>query len=170
MIDLIQLSKSSNSICVRPRLPYRKVFIAPQALEALQAAQGLLGNDVKLVLTRGFENSGCVLRALHRVGRLLGAILFRIVYPGRASEIKDIFCPNGHDLDGTHIDVSVIAKGQLKRLLPFGVFTSRQHAAKIRDSEKAWLPQVYKALEQCGFRIHPNLTESLQIHCDLMQR
>lgn len=33
------------------------------------------------------------------------------------------FGANGHDIDGRHIDVSVVLHGKRLRLLPLGVFT-----------------------------------------------
>ncbi|WP_241774741.1 hypothetical protein [Pseudomonas protegens] len=50
--------------------------------------------------------------------------------------------------------------------LPLGVFTppARQEQRKARYS--AVVEEVKATLGQCGFQIHRNPTESLQIHCD----
>lgn len=56
--------------------------------------------------------------------------------------------------------------GKRLRFLPLGVFTppARQEQRKARYS--AVVEEVKATLGQCGFQIHRNPTESLQIHCD----
>ncbi|MNI87709.1 hypothetical protein D3C73_1449310 [compost metagenome] len=98
--------------------------------------------------------------------RRLGIAVFRCCYRHRHDEIDAIFGANGHDLDGRHVDVSLVLHGQRLRLLPLGVFTplrwQQQRVSRHADAVAA----AKDALQRCGFDLHPNATESLQIHCD----
>ena len=157
-----------GAIKVKPRWPYRRVVISKVALQLLERCQGKLEPDVRLVLTRGFEPGNAVFRTLHKACRWLGSIFFRFVFPERKSECGEIFGSNGHDVDGTHIDVAVECRGSIKKLLPRGVFSTSYQLERIRENESALLEVVYKALRTSGFRIHSNPTEALQIHCDMI--
>jgi hypothetical protein len=97
----------------------------------------------------------------------VGALLFRLLYPSRANQAPEIFSPNGHDTDGTHVDVAVEVSGTVQKLLPFGVFSTSNQVANIAKREEALLSRVYAALHFVGFRVHSNPTEALQIHCDM---
>ena len=105
---------------------------------------------------------------LRRQFRLLGIRAFRLFYPRRQHEIADIFGSNGHDVDGTHIDVSFRLNGRRIRMLPLGVFTPPVWLYRRRQRWAVPLHQVCSALKENGFRIHRNDTESMQIHCDYL--
>lgn len=53
---------------------------------------------------------------------------------------------------------------------PLGVFTPLrwQDRRVARHSEA--VVQVKRSLQQCGFELHHNATEALQIHCDYRPR
>jgi hypothetical protein len=154
------------NIQIQPRWPAQQVHIDSDVLDKLQTIQAGLPEHIGLILTRGYETS--------RIGfarkqfRALGIRAFRLIYSGRRNEIAAIFGSNGHDIDGTHIDISLRLYGRRVRLLPLGVFTpllwQKHRVARFSNP----LNQVKKALIHEGFRIHSNSTESLQIHCDLI--
>ena len=169
MDDLITIDSSyAGGIGVKPRWPYRHVAVSSEALRRLEDAQQRLGNDLRLIITRAFEPGGPIVRRLHRLGRAVGSVLFSTLYPHRADERSAIFSSNGHDKDGTHVDVSVEYQGQLLRFLPFGVLSSTEQVRRSSEASSPQLKAVYAALEAEGFRIHSNPTEALQIHCDLI--
>ena len=169
-MDLISLdSDYDGAIKVRPRWPYSRVLVSPEALARLEKAQTFLAPDTQFILTRGFEPGGWLLRGLHRLGRKIGGLIFVALYPSRADERAEIFSANGHDQDGNHIDVGILREGIEMRFLPFGVMSSRSQVAANRQSESAIIERAYNALQSAGFQIHSNPTESLQIHCDLVQ-
>ncbi len=161
-------SKYNGSIKVRPRWPYTCVAVAPEALRRLEEAQSRLGAEAVLVLTRGYEPGGVMLRCLHSVCRVVASRLFRLLYPSRANQASEIFSPNGHDTDGTHVDVAVEIEGKVRKLLPLGVFSTSHQIATIVKREEALLRRIYGELNSVGFRVHVNPTEALQIHCDMM--
>ena len=161
-------SDYSGAIKVRPRWPYSRVLVSPEAFESLERAQSLLSPDLQLVLTRGLEPGGWLLKRFHWLGRKLGASVFLILYPTRSHERAEIFSANGHDKDGNHLDVSIIHAGVQKRFLPFGVLTSSSLVDASKEAESVVLDTIYKALRSVGFSVHSNPTESLQIHCDLV--
>jgi len=96
--------------------------------------------------------------------------VFRACYPQRHDEVDAIFGANGHDIDGRHIDVSVVLHGKRLRLLPLDVFTPPrwQHRRTARHAEA--IARVKRSLQHCGFELHHNPTEALQIHCDFRPR
>ncbi|HCP9006080.1 TPA: hypothetical protein OF588_004432, partial [Escherichia coli] len=96
--------------------------------------------------------------------------LFRACYPQRQDEVDAIFGANGHDIDGRHVDVSLVLHGERLRLLPLGVFTPPrwQHRRVARYAEP--VARAKRSLQHCGFELHHNPTEALQIHCDYLPR
>jgi hypothetical protein len=156
-------------VLIRPRWPARRVVVDAAVLEGLQAAQAALPDAIELVLTRAYEPKSSGLGGARDAFRAAGILMFRWLYPGRRDEITEIFGANGHDVDGTHVDVSFRLDGRRVRMLPLGVFTppawQRRRARRCAPA----LAQVKAALRAQGFRIHPNATESLQIHCDWMR-
>lgn len=169
MVDYLSLPAGYHSnLQVAPRWPYKKVLICPEAFSRLQQAQGKLGQTAQLIITRGFEPGNIILRRLHSFMRKLGAVVFILCYPQRFSEVSEIFSSNGHDTDGTHVDVAVSQNAKLLNLLPSGVLT---HAVTIAAIEKEYsniLTVVRMTLTEVGFKTHSNQTEALQIHCDMM--
>jgi hypothetical protein len=163
-----RLSKNQpGSIIIKPRWPYRYVYISNNTYEKLMAAQEQLQKyNVQIVLTRGFENEGSLKKSLHTLGRRTGAVIFTFIFPQRQNEIKDIFSANGHDVDGDSIDVGIIADGKPLNLLPYGVLTTTTQITNIRNAHRQILDTVWDALQACGFSIHPNKIEALQIHCE----
>jgi hypothetical protein len=151
-------------ILVEPRKWRGHVLISRQALAALCAAQDALPEHVQLVLTRGFEKETRTLFLL----RAIGKILFQIAFSRRRSEASAIFGHNGHSSNGDHVDLAVEVNSTKLNLLPCGVFTPHGLLCKIEEKHSAVLKDVRAALCRAGFAIHMNATESLQIHCDLM--
>ena len=127
----------------------------------------LAGHGLALVLTRGFESRGRLIRMGHYLARILGMVLFGLVYPHRLREIGAIFSPNGHDRTGDSIDVGILDQGHALDLLPFGVFTPLWLIKKNRRAYQRELRQTWSALESAGFVIHVNITQAMQIHCEL---
>ena len=157
-----------HGIRIRPRWPARQVHVDAVALNKLQSVQAQLPSDITLILTRGYERGASRLGFARTHFRKLGIGVFRRLYPGRQHEIADIFGSNGHDVDGTHIDVSFCLKGRRIRMLPLGVFTPSGWQHRLAQRYASPLHVVLASLRQSGFRIHRNETESLQIHCDLV--
>ena len=122
-------------IIVNPRWPYRAVYISNEVYGALVRAQERLSShQIKLILTRGYENQGNVLRILHSFARKIGAILFCSIYPKRRSEVGEIFSPNGHDISGDSIDVGFMHNEKIVSLLPCGVFTNESTINRLRQT------------------------------------
>ncbi|UTV56673.1 hypothetical protein [Burkholderia arboris] len=167
--NLLTLTRGVQAgVQIRPRWPARYVRVEARVLGKLQAIQAELPAEIDLILTRGYEPRASGLGVARRGFRALGMGLFRLLYPTRGNELVDIFGSNGHDVDGTHIDVSFGLKGRRVRLLPLGVFTPpfwQRHRMRRCDSS---LAQIQSALVRQGFQIHRNATERLQIHCDLV--
>lgn len=155
---------------VVPRWPSKRVNIDEKAWERLQAVQLTLPASVRLIVTRGYEPSASRLGVARKLFRTIGVGVFGTLFRARRNEIADIFGANGHDEDGTHIDVSIRLRERRLRLLPLGVFTPTGLQDRLTARNAAALEQVKTALRKCGFRIHRNRTESLQIHCDLVPR
>ena len=152
---------------VCPRWPSSKVLVSPVALEKLQIVEAELPFEISLLLTRGYEPRASGLGLLRKHSRRVGIALFKIVYGNRRHEAEDIFGANGHDIDGTHLDVSLAVNGNRVRALPLSVFTpvfwQRRRVGKYAQH----IEVVKRVLVRHGFRIHHNETESNQIHCDL---
>ena len=127
----------------------------------------LAGHGLALVLTRGFESRGRLIRVGHYLARTIGMVLFGLVYPHRLREIRAIFSPNGHDRAGDCIDVGLVDRGHMLNLLPLGVFTPLWLIRKNKRAYQRELQQTWSALEAAGFVIHANATEAMQIHCEL---
>lgn len=127
------------------------------------AAAQALPPTVRLVLTRGHEPRSATRTAL----RILGALIFAAVYPWRLREVPAIFGHNGHQDDGTHLDISVQVGDEALVLLPLGVFTPMWLMRSVDGRHGATLAEVRRALEAEGFKLHTNRTEARQIHCDL---
>lgn len=154
----------AGSLEARPRWPDKKITVDKQVLDALYKAQALLPSSIQLVITRAYQAEG----SIRKLFRTLGKYIFVGLYPARHAEADAIFGHNGHATDGNHIDVSLRHNGQLLHFLPLGVFTPlsilqyrAQHCSDIIKLAKETLATV-------GFRIHPNHTEALQIHCDFI--
>lgn len=158
-----------QGLMVLPRWPSSKILIDPVALERLQDVQAELAGDVSLILTRAFEPRASGLGWLRKFSRQLGIALFQLLYPKRRDELDDIFGSNGHDVDGTHVDVSLAVQGRRLRFLPLSVFTPIAWQQRRMRQYLPILAVAAKALQRHGFQIHRNATESLQIHCDLRQ-
>lgn len=154
------------SLQIRPRWPARQVSVDITVLNKLQYIQTQLPAEIGLILTRGFEPKEAALGGARKLFRWLGIRVFRLCYPGRQSEVADIFGSNSHDRDGTHIDISFRLNGRRVRMLPLGVFTPSMWQRHRIARYATPLAQIYEALRQEGFQIHGNATESLQIHCD----
>ena len=156
----------SQGLKVAPRWPPSKVLIEKNVFLKLLEVQSKLPSSVKLLLVRGYENKSSRLGIFRHMSRWLGIKLFCTCYPSRKSEVGDIFGSNGHDVDGSHVDVSIVLNGKRLRLLPLGVFTSLSLQQSRAEEHLAVIEYVKGTLEQCGFIIHHNQTESMQIHCD----
>ncbi|MGL6072180.1 hypothetical protein [Craterilacuibacter sp.] len=155
------------SLHIRPRWPARQIQVDLKALDRLQRVQTKLPQHISLILTRGYEKKASRLGLARKQFRLLGIGAFRLFYSNRRNEIAAIFGSNGHDVDGMHVDVSLLLHGHRVRLLPLGVFTPLFWQQRRVARFSLPLSQVKQALINEGFRIHSNPTESLQIHCDL---
>lgn len=168
-MTLLTLSPGElDGLIVRPRWPARHVHVDARALSRLQAIQRELPLEIALILTRGFEPRASGLGFARRQFRALGIGVFRLLYPTRHDELVDIFGSNGHDVDGTHVDVSFRLHGRRVRMLPLGVFTPPSWQRRRMQRCASALALVKSALVGQGFSIHHNETESLQIHCDLI--
>lgn len=167
-LNLLTLARGVQAgVQIRPRWPARHVHVDARVLVKLQAIQAELPEQVNLILTRGYEPQSSGLGFARRRFRALGIGVFRLLYPARRDELADIFGSNGHDVDGTHIDVSFGLNGRRVRMLPLGVFTPPfWQRRRVRQCASV-LAQIHAALIRQGFQIHRNATESLQIHCDL---
>jgi hypothetical protein len=162
---------ANEEFIVKPRWPSNHVHISDETYARLKEAQTKLqSHDIKLVLTRGYEKERVVFMYLHKLGRKVGATIFCILYPKRIHEVKSIFSTNGHESSGNCIDVSIIHKRNLLRLLPRGVLTSKSAIKSIQQINDHVLRRTYDALKSAGFLIHPNPTEAMQIHCELDRR
>lgn len=159
---------SNENFLVMPRWPYTSVLISDKAFELLCIVQkNLVSHDVQLILTRGFEKNTCIIKLAHSAARIIGGIIFMVIYPRRHRECFQIFSGNGHEKDGNSIDVSVFYKGKKIILLPFGVFTNIKTAKKNAEMHKDIIYLVQSKLQDAGFSVNKNFIESLQIHCDL---
>ncbi|MBV8656205.1 MAG: hypothetical protein JO142_00095 [Burkholderiales bacterium] len=158
---------TAGNLVIRPRWPAKAVSIDPRALHRLQEVQARLAGDIQLIITRGFEPKAGRLGAARRLFRRMGVLAFMTLYPRRRSEIGPIFGSNGHDVDGTHVDISICLSGRRIRPLPLGVFTptwlQRQRLRRVSASIAA----VQAEISRAGFDLHANATERLQMHCDL---
>jgi len=153
---------------VAPRWPSRQVHIDETAWARLLTVQLALPASVRLIVTRGYEPRTSRLGIARRLFRATGMRLFGALFRTRRGEIADIFGANGHDTDGTHIDVSIRLDERRLRFLPLGVFTPLRLQDRLTAKNKAVLEETRTALTEAGFRIHRNRTESLQIHCDFV--
>jgi hypothetical protein len=163
---LTLLKGEDQGLKVGPRWPSSKVLIEQKVLLKLIEVQSELPSSIQLLLVRGYENKDSHLGFFRILSRWLGIKLFCACYPARKEEISEIFGSNGHDVDGTHVDVSIILNGRRLRFLPLGVFTSLTRQQLRAAEYLSVIEEVKTALERCGFEIHRNQTESMQIHCD----
>ncbi len=164
---MITLHKgNTDGLRIAPRWPASQVQLEAVVFARLRHAQLQLPTGIQLLLTRGYEPSGGGLGSFRHLSRRLGIALFRTCYPHRCDEVAAIFGTNGHDLDGRHVDVSIVLDGQRLRLLPLGVFTSLPLQQRRIARHASAIHAVKQALLASGFAIHHNATESLQIHCD----
>ncbi|HGM5877135.1 TPA: hypothetical protein ACKP4S_001629, partial [Stenotrophomonas maltophilia] len=159
-----------HGLLIAPRWPSTRIQLEEEVLQRLLDAQAMLPVGLRLLLTRGFEPSHSRLGGFRRLVRRLGITLFRACYPQRRDEVDAIFGANGHDIDGRHVDVSLVLHGERLRLLPLGVFTLPrwQHRRVARYAEP--VARAKRSLQHCGFVLHHNPTEALQIHCDYRPR
>lgn len=151
---------------INPRWPSSKVLIEEKVFFQLAEIQSKLPQSIQLMVTRGYENNSSKLGYFRWMSRWLGMRLFCFSNPARKEEVDEIFCSNGHDVDGCHIDVSIVFNGKRLRLLPFGVFTSLSQQYLLTAKNYNVIYMVKLALSEHGFKIHSNQTESMQIHCD----
>jgi hypothetical protein len=165
MICLKRGAYEGLQIC--PRWPSSRVLVAPVALEKLLSVQAGLPGEIGLILTRGYESRASKLGWLRKLSRVAGIVLFKFAYANRGDEVEDIFGSNGHDIDGTHLDVSLAVNGSRVRLLPLSVFTPISWQKRRAEKHSQFIKIVKTALVHHGFSIHRNETESHQIHCDL---
>jgi hypothetical protein len=167
-LTLFTLTRGAHAgLQVRPRWPARHVQVDPLVLRKLEQIERQLPAEISLILTRGYEQRSSTLGFARNAFRALGIGMFGLCFPARRNEIADIFGSNGHDVDGTHVDVSFVLNGRRARMLPLGVFTPPAlQRRRVRRYASA-LALVNAALFREGFRVHRNATESLQIHCDL---
>lgn len=165
---LVELRRGMiDGIYIQPRWPARRIRIDPLALQALRRAQASLPDQVRMIVTRGYEPAGASLGTARMAFRALGVLAFSVLYPSRRHEIADIFGANGHDVDGTHVDVSIHLAGRRVRLLPLGVFTPLWLQRRRRGKFAPALRAVRAGLRRAGFTLHRNRTERAQMHCDL---
>lgn len=162
---MLHLSKGiCNSIEIKPRWPDKEVVIEDISFQHICRAQASLPSFLKLVITRAYQPE----KATQKLFRAMGRKLFVLLYPQRHKELEDIFGHNGHAADGRHIDIRIKYKERYLAFLPLSVFTPlfiiRRNEQRYKDS----IQQVKHALVSAGFHIHPNPTEALQIHCDLI--
>lgn len=160
------LKGESQGIRVGPRWPSSKVLIEQNTFIKMNEAQSMLPPSIRLIIVRGYESKSSNLGFFRILSRWLGIRVFCTLYPERKSEVSDIFGSNGHDVDGTHVDVSIALNEKRLRFLPFGVFTSLTRQKTVAAEHLVVINMVKDALRQCGFEIHKNQTESMQIHCD----
>lgn len=164
---MITLHKGrTDGLHIAPRWPSSQVQLDAVVFARLCDAQRLLPPTIQLLVTRGYEPGGGRLGGFRTLSRRVGTWLFRRCYPERGAEVADIFGSNGHDVDGRHVDVSIVLEGTRLRFLPLGVFTSLPVQQRRVARHAAAVHAVKQALCRCGFTLHHNPTESLQIHCD----
>lgn len=156
-----------NNLHIRPRWPARQIDIDSLALQKLNRIQASLPEHIQIIVTRGYEPAASSLGFARTQFRKLGVLAFSTLYAHRRHEIADIFGANGHNLDGTHIDVSFALEGRRVRLLPLGLFTPLWLQRKRKSKVVSALRMVQTGLRREGFVLHRNATERLQIHCDL---
>ena len=161
---------SHHGLLVAPRWPSTHIQLEEEVLQRLLDAQAMLPDGLRLLLTRGFEPGRSRLGSFRRGVRWLGIALFRACYPQRHDEVDAIFGANGHDIDGRHIDVSLVLHGKRLRLLPVGVFTPPRWQDRRVARHAEAVARVKRSLQRCGFKLHHNPTEALQIHCDYRPR
>ena len=152
-----------HGLLVAPRWPSSCIRIEADVLQRLLDAQALLPAGLRLLLTRGFEPRHSRLGSFRRGVRALGIALFRACYPHRHAEVGAIFGANGHDLDGRHVDVSLVVHGRRLRLLPLGVFTPPRWQQRRVARHAEAVARVKRSLQQCGFKLHHNPTEALHV-------
>lgn len=157
-----------HGLNVQPRFPSSVLCISETAWDRLLQVQDQLPAEIRLIITRGYEPRASSVGAARKLFRAIGIKLFRLVFRARKHEINDIFGANGHDVDGSHVDVSLALNQKRLRFLPLGVFTPIPWQNKRTRAHEADLQKVMTALMEHGFQIHRNQTESLQIHCDLI--
>ena len=166
MQKLIPLRRGiHDNLLVSPRGLSRRVWISEQAFQMLKQAQQGLPEGVTFVVLRAYEPGSWGRRSLRTAIRKAGSLIFKPTFPSRAEGASDIFCPNGHDIDGNHVDVALSLYGTRLRFLPLNVFTPA--ALIARGTSDPAIEAAWNALRSSGFQIHRNPTEALQIHCDL---
>lgn len=101
-----------------------------------------------------------------KVLRFIGSCLFSIIYTSRRHEINEIFPPNGHDKDGTHIDISLRILYKKTNWLPYGVFTPPSMVANIEKKNEVLIAQIEDRITAMGGSLHRNRLERLQMHVD----
>jgi hypothetical protein len=164
---MLELHKGITAdIKVIPRGFSKSVLIDKEAFKAIEEAQLLLPQDIKLVITRAYQPESTLIK----FARIIGSKVFALIYPKRKPEIPEIFGHNGHATDGKHVDISIEYKGQILKLLPISVFTKPDTAKNISRQYSEIISQVWHVLQQCGFAIHNNKIEALQIHCDFITK
>jgi hypothetical protein len=169
-LTTLSLARGINAgLWVCPRWPSRHVQVEANVLFYLQRIQEKLPVEIELILTRGYEPQSSTIGFARTLFRSLGIGLFSTLYPNRSNEISEIFGSNGHDIDGTHIDISFRINGRRIRMLPLGVFTPLAWQQRRIRKYAHYFSLVCDALRREGFKIHRNPTEALQIHCDMIK-
>jgi hypothetical protein len=167
-MTMVELQRGMlDGMHIQPRWPARRIRIDALALQALRQAQAGLPDQVRMIVTRGYEPASASLGVGRTLFRALGMLAFAVLYRARRHEIADIFGANGHDIDGTHVDVSIHLAGRRVRLLPLGVFTPPWLQRRRRRQFAPAVRMVQMALRRAGFALHRNRTERAQMHCDL---
>jgi hypothetical protein len=155
-----------QDIEIQPRFPARCVRLDAIIFNRLQAIQKALPQEIRIILTRGYENPNSALGFTRRVLRFTGSILFSLIYPYRFKEIPEIFTSNGHDKDGTHVDISLTVNSIRTNWLPYGVFTSPKIVTKVEKENETLISLIENKIMAMGGSLHRNRLERLQMHID----
>lgn len=164
---MLTLSEGTyKEIEISPRFPARCVRVDEFVFNKLQEIQKSLPQEVLIILTRGYEDPESALGYSRRILRFIGSNLFSIIYPNRNREIIEIFTPNGHDKNGTHVDISLTVHSIKTNWLPYGVFTSPKIIAKVEKENEKLISLIENKIMAMGGRLHHNRLERLQMHVD----
>jgi hypothetical protein len=152
-----------EGILIKPALLYSHVAISDNAWLRLKQAQSQLPIEIQLILYRGYQPYS----TLRTISRRVGSALFKLIYPVRRGETRQIFSANGHESDGDHIDIGISVHGEEISLLPLSVFTPLFLQQRRRVTHRDIVDSVQREMCQAGFLPHKNSTEALVMHFDL---
>lgn len=159
---IVELNRGEyKSLIVKPRWILKKVAIDADVLDRIEKVANEL-SDLRLVITRAFESETKIISVLRKIGRKI----FRTAYFWRKNELDEIFSPNGHNIDGRHVDISICQNGKILNLLPLSVFTPLKVIEDKENDYKSLLLRIEKSFEKVGGTFHKNRLERLQIHVD----